>query len=262
MINLQDLHVQQQIADYLRESRLSDINTSDKNQVVCKETFYSKYIKRLLDIIISFIALIVTFPINLVLGIVTYIKLGSPLFFTQDRIGKNEKAFKLVKFRNMTNETDENGELLPAQQRLTKIGTFMRKTSLDELLNFWSIFRGDMSIIGPRALPFVYYDRFSDRHKNRFKVKPGLECPPWDESHMERTWENQFENDIWYVEHISFKVDCAMIFKLVKYTFDKKTAAMRANCQKGSFLGYSADGKAISNMDFTCDEAEKIISGM
>lgn len=108
-----------------------------------------------MDIVISFIALILTLPLNLILGIITYIKLGSPLFFKQERIGRNEKPFTLVKFRNMTNATDKNGELLPAQQRLTPIGTFMRKTSLDELLNFWSIFKGDMSIIGPRALPFT-----------------------------------------------------------------------------------------------------------
>ena len=261
MINLQDMNIQQKIADYLADERLDDVNASSQ-PVVYKDTLYTKYIKRILDIVISFIALILTLPLNLILGIITYIKLGSPLFFKQERIGRNEKPFTLVKFRNMTNATDKNGELLPAQQRLTPIGTFMRKTSLDELLNFWSVFKGDMSIIGPRALPFYYYDRFSDRHKARFKVKPGLECPPWDEKHIKRTWENQFENDVWYVEHVSFKVDCCMIFKLIRYTFDRKTSMMRAQCRKGSFLGYSKDGKAISNIDITDEEAEKIISEM
>ena len=261
MIDTTDLSVQAKLADYIKKERLDIVNSNQKDELfVFKESFYSKYGKRLLDILISLPAFLCTLPINIVLGVLTFIILGTPIFFSQKRVGKNGEIFKLIKFRNMTNERDENGELLPAQQRLTKFGKIVRKTSLDELLNFWSILKGDMSIIGPRALPIVYYERYSDKHALRLKVKPGLECPPREPIDHERSWDEQFENDIWYVKNISFKTDCMMILRLIQFTLNKKNTKMRAQCKKGSFIGYSWDGHAISNIDLDEETIKTIMS--
>ena len=261
MIDTSDLGVQKKLADYIRDERLNKVNElQEKELFEYKETFYSKYIKRVLDLLISLPAFIITFPINFVLGILTLVFLGRPVFFSQKRVGKNGKVFNLIKFRNMTNETDENGNLLPAQQRLTKFGKVIRKLSLDELLNFWSVLKGDMSIIGPRALPIDYYERYSDKHSLRLKVRPGLECPPREPIDYERTWNEQFDNDCWYVQNISFKTDCIMLVRLVEFTLNRKNAKMRAQCEKGSFIGYSWDGKAISNLDIDDDTVVKILN--
>lgn len=250
--------VQNHLADYLIQTRLDDVNLTYE-EITYKESFYVKYMKRLFDICISLVALIVTLPINLVIGIVVLCVLGRPLFFVQERVGKDGKLFKIIKFRNMTNATDEKGNLLPPQQRLTKLGIFLRKTSLDELLNFWSILKGDMSLIGPRPLPPVYLPRFSKRHLMRTLVKPGLECPQWIRTNEPILWNDQFENDIWYVKNVSFAVDCKMLLKLFQYTFSKKNSEMRANCEKGSFIGYTLDGKAISSLDLPEDLIDEIM---
>lgn len=259
MVNTLDHKVQLHLADYLATGRLEKIN-QNCTKVRYKDTFYTRYGKRALDILISLPALVITLPINLVIGVLVLCVLGRPLFFVQQRIGKNEKPFYIIKFRNMTNERDASGELLPAQQRLTRLGVFLRKTSLDELLNFWSILKGDMSIIGPRPLPVEYLSRYSARHRMRLKVRPGLECPLWVGTTKARTWNEQFENDIWYVENVSFFVDCMMFFKLIRLVFDRKSADERANCKKGSFLGYTEDGKAVSNYELDADLIEQIMA--
>lgn len=233
------------IAEWLAEDRLPAVNKKQK-PVVFHETFYTKYGKRFLDIVFSSIALILTIPVNLLIGIITFFDVGSPILFFQTRIGKNKKEFKIVKFRNMRNTLDERGELLPAVQRVTKFGKFVRKTSLDELLNFWSIFKGDMSFIGPRPLVPQYLIRYSDRHLARFCVKPGLECPPRNFRNPLRTWTDQFENDIWYVEHVSLKTDILQLVNLVRYTFDRKSTAVRSSASRGDFMGYDLDGVAIN----------------
>lgn len=233
------------VADKLAEERLSEVNRNSK-PIVPSNTFYAKYAKRIIDIVVSGIALIFTFPFNLVAAIITYFDVGSPLFFKQTRIGKDGKPFTIIKFRNMTNDIDENGELLPPSQRVTKFGKFMRKTSLDELLNFWSVFKGDMSLIGPRPLVPEYTHRYSNRHKARLAVRPGLECPPRSLSHSVRSWHDQFENDVWYVENVSFKTDCKMIANLVRFALDSGNANARANALRGSFIGYGVNGEAIN----------------
>lgn len=233
------------IADKIAEERLPEVNKNSM-PVVPSNTFYVKYIKRIIDIVVSGIALIVTSPFNLIAAIITYFDVGSPLFFKQTRIGKNGKPFTITKFRNMTNDVDKNGELLPPTQRVTKFGKFMRKTSFDELLNFWSVFKGDMSLIGPRPLVPEYTHRYSDRHKARLLVRPGLECPPRSRSQSVRSWQEQFENDIWYVEHVSFKTDCKMIANLVRFALDSQNANARAATVRGSFIGYDMSGNAIN----------------
>ena len=233
------------IADWLTEDRLAIVN-SMQDKVVFKETFYTKYGKRALDIVFSLIALIITLPINLLIGIVTFFDVGRPIFFSQTRTGKNGKEFCIVKFRNMRNVYDERGELLPAKDRVTKWGKFVRETSLDELLNFWSVLKGDMSLIGPRPLVPQYMSRYSDRHKARFLVRPGLECPPRNGHGSLRTWTDQFENDVWYVENICFKTDILQAFNLVRYALDRKNAAARASSTRGAFMGYDFDGNVIN----------------
>ena len=138
---------------------------------------YAKYIKRLLDIVLSLIAIIVLSPVYLIVAIVVRIQMGSPVLFSQDRIGKDEKVFKLYKFRSMTNETDENGKLLPEEKRLTKFGLTLRSTSLDELPELFSILKGDMSIVGPRPLPTYYGPYYYPEERKRHRVRGGL-IPP------------------------------------------------------------------------------------
>ena len=241
------------IAALLREKQLDHVNqVSDPGTP--RDGLYVRVGKRTLDVIISLAALIVSSPVNLILGICTFFDVGRPIFFKQTRMGKDGTRFEIVKFRNMTNATDENGVLLPPSQRVTKFGKFVRKVSLDELLNFWSVLKGDMSIIGPRPLPVIFEDRYSDRHKMRFAVKPGLECPRVihvDElaEHQEQggmsKYQAQFENDVWYVEHVSFATDCRMILKLFQMTFNfkKRTKAAGGNSY---FVGYDEYDRAIS----------------
>lgn len=208
---------------------------------------YRVYIRRMIDIAISSVALIVTLPINLILAIGTYLDVGSPVFFRQKRIGKDGKIFELVKFRNMTNETDENGVLLPPEKRITKWGKFVRKTSMDELLNFWCIFTGAMTIIGPRPLPVKYLTRYSREHNQRHLVKPGLECPFHENIINEFGWKERLDNDIWYVEHISFRTDMRMMWRLVKKVFSQKERNKSASGQESEFIGYDAEGNIITS---------------
>lgn len=235
---------------------IEQINQND--QAVCVRTnLYSKYIKRFFDIMISGTALLVLMPVNAVLAICAFFDVGRPIFFLQERVGKDMKKFKIVKFRNMNNKTDEFGNLLPGKDRVTKFGKFVRKTSLDELLNFWSILKGDMSIIGPRPLVSAYTDYLSDRHKMRYSVRPGLECPMIFAAEHGKTWADQFENDIWYVENISLLTDIKMMIALVKAVFNRKSSAARAEATRGSFMGYHPDGTSINSK---CVPEEYILS--
>ena len=215
-----------------------------------RNTIYTRYVKRLFDIIIAAFALVITSPINLVLAIATFFDVGRPLLFHQTRTGKDGEPFHITKFRNMTNEADAHGVLLPPKERITRWGRFARKTSLDELLNFWSIFKGDMSLIGPRPLIEKYLPRYSDRHMMRHAVRPGLECPVLDESIKELSgWNQRLENDVWYVEHVSFAVDAKMVAALVRMVFDRKQTKSRSLAQRGSFMGYNKDGRAIDQTE-------------
>lgn len=246
------------VAETLASERLPSIN-SNSTEVVANDSCYSKYFKRVIDIAVATVALLVTLPINIVIGVITLIDLGSPIFFVQERVGKDGKRFKVIKFRNMKNTIDDDGNLLPASQRVTNIGKVLRKTSLDELLNFWNILKGDMSLIGPRPLLPQYLERYSNRHRARLLVKPGLECPPHDDIDHAWTWNDQFENDIWYVENVSFVTDCKMVLRLVCFAFDKKNSNARSAAARGTFIGYSLDGKAISVSDLPDETIERIL---
>lgn len=208
---------------------------------------YVRYVKRGLDIVLSAAALLVTLPINGVLAILTLRDVGSPLFFHQKRSGKDLKPFDLVKFRNMTNERDENGELLPPEMRTTDLGRFVRQHSLDELLNFWSVFKGDMSLIGPRPLPVEFTPRMTERHKMRYAVRPGLECPFLDDSLSDRYdfCHARFENDILYVENVSFAVDVRQALRLVSMVLGRGQTGNYIGTDS-HFVGYDEDGLAMS----------------
>lgn len=233
------------IARMAAEDNLARVNASSM-AVKPKRSFYSRFVKRGLDILLAIPCVIITLPINAVLGVLTYFDVGSPVLFKQTRLGKDDRTFNLAKFRNMTNETDEHGNLLPASERTTRFGAFVRSSSLDELLNFWFILKGDMSFIGPRPLPAEFLERYSERHKQRTKVKPGLECPTLDSDGHVRLYQEQFENDIWYVENVSFSVDCKMVIALFKMVFNRKERADHANVGGGYFVGYDSDGNAFS----------------
>ncbi|MBR3268368.1 MAG: sugar transferase [Oscillospiraceae bacterium] len=232
----------------LREKYLQHKNETAA-EVHPKNTFYTRYGKRILDIIISLIAFLILLPLNFILGICTFFDVGSPIFFRQTRVGKGGKTFTMIKFRNMNEKKDKDGKLLPPSQRVTKFGKIVRKLSLDELLNFWSVLKGDMSLIGPRPQPVFIYDRMCDRHKMRTAVRPGLECPRVihvpgeDVCKFQRT----FENDVWYVENVSFLLDVKMVWLLIKMVFTFKKRGDQAEGKGVSyFVGYNQDGIAIS----------------
>ncbi len=186
-----------------------------------KKTFYSVIVKRCLDVILSGFALVLLSPFFLIIAILEIIFHGKPVLYCQKRTGQNGIIFNIYKFRSMTNEVDENGELLAGNLRLTKFGKLLRKTSIDELPELFCIFKGDMSIIGPRPLLPHYTELYSKRHRGRLLIRPGLTCPWIKKTKNERkyskyTWGTQFENDIWYVENVSFFVDIKMIVAIIK----------------------------------------------
>ena len=234
-----------EIADQLAKDRLPMINQHCK-EVHPRDSFYLRYVKRTLDFIIAAFALIVSLPINLIIGIITFFDVGRPIFFKQERLGKEGKVFFIIKFRNMLETRDEKGELLPPEKRVTKFGGFVRRTSLDELLNFWNILKGEMSLIGPRPLVPEYYHRYSARHVKRMAIRPGLECPPRNRMDHVWSWQEQFENDIWYVENVSFFTDCRMLYNLLRFMLNRKNADARAVAARGTFMGYDLNGNAIN----------------
>ena len=168
---------------------------------------YARYIKRFLDLILSLLALIILMPVMIVIYILVRIKLGSPAIFKQQRPGKNEKIFTLYKFRTMTDKKDENGNLLPDEQRLTKFGKILRSTSLDELPELFNILKGDMSIVGPRPLLVEYLRLYNEEQRHRHDVRPGLTGFAQVNGRNSISWEEKFRDDIKYIENISFITD-------------------------------------------------------
>lgn len=184
--------------------------------------FYEKFIKRPQDLILSLVALLFLSPLLVVVAILVRTKLGSPVLFTQDRPGLNEKIFKMYKFRTMTDEMDENGELLPDSVRLNKFGKLLRATSLDELPELWNIFRGDMAIVGPRPLLVQYLDYYNDRQKRRHEVRPGLSGHAQVNGRNAISWEDKFNLDVEYVDDVCFIGDWKIIFLTIKKVFVKE----------------------------------------
>ena len=186
-----------------------------------KQGIYEKYIKRPQDFVCALLALIVLSPIMLILVILVRTKLGSPVLFTQDRPGLNEKVFKLYKFRTMTSETDEKGDLLPDEVRLTSFGKKLRATSLDELPELINILKGDMAVVGPRPLLVEYLSRYNRRQARRHEVRPGFTGLAQVNGRNSISWEEKFEWDVNYVDNISFIEDWKIIFKTVLVVLKK-----------------------------------------
>lgn len=198
---------------------------------------YAKYIKRPLDFCLSLCALIVLSPILLVLIILGAIMMKGNPFFTQLRPGKDEKIFRLIKFRTMTCKKDENGELLPDDVRLTKYGKFLRSTSLDELPELFNILKGDMAIIGPRPLLVQYLPLYNARQKRRHEVRPGLTGLAQVKGRNGISFEERFEFDIEYIQNISFKNDIAIIFKTVKAVLKSEGISSETSATMEVFYG-------------------------
>lgn len=186
---------------------------------------YAKYIKRGIDILISLIVLVLFWWLYVILALLVKIKLGSPVIFSQDRPGKidpetgKEQIFKLYKFRSMNDKKDENGELLPGTQRLTKFGARLRATSLDELPEIINILKGDMSLIGPRPLAAIYLPYYTEQERKRHCVRPGLTGLAQASGRNNLIWEEKFAYDIEYANNITFILDCKIILMTIKAVF-------------------------------------------
>jgi lipopolysaccharide/colanic/teichoic acid biosynthesis glycosyltransferase len=203
-------------------------------------TFYEKYGKRFLDFSLSLCALLALSPVLLVLTVLGAVKMKGNPFFTQDRPGKDEKIFKLIKFRSMTCETDENGNLLPDEVRLTGYGKFLRASSLDELPELVNILMGDMSIVGPRPLLVRYLPLYNEEQKHRHDVRPGL--TGWAQVNGRNTlsWEDKFRYDVDYVNQISFSMDVKIILMTVKKVFRREGISSETSATMEEFKGTPA----------------------
>ena len=176
---------------------------------------YEKYIKRPLDFLCALIAVIALSPIMLITALLVRIRLGSPVLFCQDRPGRDGKVFRIFKFRTMTDEKDESGNLLPDEERLPSFGKKLRSTSLDELPELLNILKGDMSVVGPRPLLVRYLPRYSERQARRHEVRPGITGFAQVNGRNALSWEKKFDLDVEYVDHITFRGDLAILLKTV-----------------------------------------------
>jgi len=187
---------------------------------------YERWVKRPLDFVLSFLALIVLSPIILITAVFVRVKLGSPVLFTQDRPGLHEKIFKLYKFRTMTDKRNKNGDLLPDAERLTKFGAALRSTSLDELPELFNIAKGDMSIIGPRPLLVQYLPYYTETEKHRHDVRPGLSGLAQVNGRNLVKWDQRLAYDIEYVNRITFLGDVKIILQTIKKVFTREDIAV------------------------------------
>lgn len=189
------------------------LNYGVKKKILKIRAMYTNYIKRFFDISISFIMLIILFPILLIITILLYLcNDGAGAFFFQNRPGKNGKIFKIIKFKTMNDCRDQNGNLLPDVSRITKIGNFVRRTSLDEIPQLINVLKGDMSLIGPRPLLVQYLPLYSKRQARRHEVRPGITGWAQVNGRNSLSWGERFELDVWYVDNISFRTDIKIIY--------------------------------------------------
>jgi len=183
---------------------------------------YEAFFKRLIDIVISLLVIILFCWLYLILAIIVRLNLGSPIIFTQDRPGKNGKIFKMYKFRSMSDKRDENGELLPDWKRLNKFGRILRSTSLDELPEFFNILKGDMSFVGPRPLLVKYLEHYNSFEMRRHEVRPGLTGLAQVHGRVALPWKKKFEMDVEYVDNVTFLMDLKIILLTVKKVFARE----------------------------------------
>ena len=176
---------------------------------------YKLFFKRLIDIICSLVGLIVFSPILVIVALLVRLNLGSPIFFTQNRLGNNGKEFKMIKFRTMKDAVDKFGEVLPDEQRLTRFGKILRSTSLDELPELINVLKGDMTLVGPRPLLVEYKELYSERQFRRHETSPGITGWAQVNGRNSISWNERFELDVWYVDNLSFFLDIKILFMTV-----------------------------------------------
>ena len=204
---------------------------------------YNRFIKRILDFLLSFIAIVLLSPIWIVIAILVKIKLGSPIIFRQDRPGKGESIFHMYKFRSMTDERDKNGELLPDEMRLTTFGKILRSTSLDELPELFNILKGDMSIVGPRPLLVKYLPLYTEEQKRRHLVKPGITGLAQVNGRNAISWESKFEFDCEYVRRVTFIGDLKIVFKTISTVFRREGISSGTSETMEEFTGTPIKGE-------------------
>lgn len=202
-----------------------------------KGGFYRRFVKRPLDFTLSLLAIIILSPIFLIVGILVRTNLGSPVLFKQDRPGLDGRIFTMYKFRTMTDEKDENGNLLPNEKRHTRFGKLLRSTSLDELPELFNIIKGDMSIIGPRPLLVEYLPLYNTRQKRRHEVRPGLTGLAQAKGRNTLSWEDKFELDVNYVENVSLLNDIVIIFLTIKSVFKREGINFDSDVKETKFKG-------------------------
>lgn len=201
------------------------------------KTVYGRFIKRSLDILLSFFALTLLSPIFLIVSLLVRMNLGRPIFFKQKRPGLNERIFSMYKFRTMANSVQESGKFMTDEERLTKFGRFLRSTSLDELPELWNILKGDMSIIGPRPLLVEYLPLYNEQQKQRHNVRPGLTGLAQVNGRNAITWQEKFKLDIDYVKNITFINDLKIMLLTIKKVFMREDISSQTNVTMEKFRG-------------------------
>lgn len=212
-----------------------------------KKGFYEKYIKRPQDFLLALLALILLSPVLAVTALLVRTKLGSPVIFTQERPGLDGKVFKLYKFRSMTDERDADGKLLPDEVRLTNFGKKLRSTSLDELPELINILKGDMSVVGPRPLLVQYLSRYNEHQARRHEVRPGFTGLAQVNGRNTISWEEKFDWDVKYVDHVTFLGDWKIIFKTVKTVLKRDGISSESSVTMEEFMG-TPKTDAVSDM--------------
>lgn len=194
-------------------------------------------LKRIMDIVGAIVALVVFAPLMILIAVAIALKMGFPVIFRQSRAGKDGEPFTIYKFRTMTNERDENGELLPDNQRITPLGSFLRKTTLDELPEFINVLKGDMSLVGPRPLRTEYVPRYSDFQRKRLRMRPGLTSLAVIEGRNVLDWDKRFALDVWYVENWNLFLDIKIIFGTIKLVLRREGVSHDGHATMPEFTG-------------------------
>ena len=222
-------------------NKISNNAVANHSVVNKKKGIYESFLKRPIDFFLSFMAFIFLFPVMAVLYFLVKKKLGSPVFFKQERPGRYEKVFSMVKFRTMTDARDEEGNLLPDEERLPKFGKLLRSTSLDELPELWNILKGDMSIVGPRPLLTKYLPRYNAHQRRRHEVRPGFTGLAQVHGRNALTWEEKFDWDVKYVDEISFAGDAKIVLDTVKVVLKKEGISSEGSATMEEFMGTDAE---------------------
>jgi lipopolysaccharide/colanic/teichoic acid biosynthesis glycosyltransferase len=200
-------------------------------------SFYRRFGKRVLDLSLAVPALLVLAPVGIVVGALARAKLGGPVLFRQQRPGRGDQLFELIKFRTMTSARDADGALRPDDQRLTAFGSLLRRTSLDELPTLWNVIRGEMSLVGPRPLLVQYLDRYTPYQRRRHEVAPGITGWAQINGRNALTWEEKFELDLWYVENMSLRTDLAILLRTVAQVLGQRGISAEGHATMPEFMG-------------------------